>query len=457
MKRLGVVLAFVLLLTWACSFAGSATETPTRVPLVSTQAGVAQATPNATLPPIGPKATLPPIDTRAIQPTEPSETTGILFQDDFSDPGSGWDRSSTDNGSTDYGQSDYVIHVDTKQYSVWANPGRSFDDVAVEVDAWPTAGPDINEMGIICRYQDNQNFIYATISSDGYYGILALKDGNITTLTGDGQLQPSDAIKQGTATNHIELICRGDQYALVVNGQPVDSVDDTSFTGGDVGLLAGTFETGGVEVHFDNFVVRQAAGALPAVSTPTSKLTSSLFQDNFSDPTSGWDAGSTANGTIGYADGVYAIHVKTPNYSKWGTPSQSFGDVSIQVEAEPTAATPDSFTGVICRYQDADNFMNALISSDGYYAIRRFKDGDSLFLTGDGKWAVTDAIQQGRAVNHITFVCQGGLYSLYVNDALVDLVTDSSFSEGDIGLMAGSFDEGDIEVHFDNLVVTAPQ
>jgi hypothetical protein len=35
----------------------------------------------------------------------------------------------------------------------------------------------------------------------------------------------------------------------------VDSVPDTSFTSGDVGLIAGTYEEAGTDVLFDNFVV----------------------------------------------------------------------------------------------------------------------------------------------------------------------------------------------------------
>jgi hypothetical protein len=47
----------------------------------------------------------------------------------------------------------------------------------------------------------------------------------------------------------------GDQYTLLVNGEEIDSATSRAFTGGDVGLLAGTFDEGGVEVLFDDFRV----------------------------------------------------------------------------------------------------------------------------------------------------------------------------------------------------------
>jgi hypothetical protein len=37
----------------------------------------------------------------------------------------------------------------------------------------------------------------------------------------------------------------------------VASVYDNSFTGGDVGLMVRTFDEGGVDMLFDNFLVRE--------------------------------------------------------------------------------------------------------------------------------------------------------------------------------------------------------
>jgi hypothetical protein len=42
---------------------------------------------------------------------------------------------------------------------------------------------------------------------------------------------------------------------LFVNGEQIDSANSSAFSGGNAGLLAGTFEQGGVEVLFDDFRV----------------------------------------------------------------------------------------------------------------------------------------------------------------------------------------------------------
>ncbi len=44
---------------------------------------------------------------------------------------------------------------------------------------------------------------------------------------------------------------------MLVNGTQVATATDSEWADGDVGLVAGTFDTPGTEVHFDNFVVRQ--------------------------------------------------------------------------------------------------------------------------------------------------------------------------------------------------------
>ena len=109
--------------------------------------------------------------------------------DDFSDPGSGWDISSGKEGSVGYENGEYVIQVDEVDYSLWANPGQTFGDVFVDVMTQLADGSPPADMGVICRYQDAGNFIYGDITSDGFYGISQMKNGELSILTGGGKLQ----------------------------------------------------------------------------------------------------------------------------------------------------------------------------------------------------------------------------------------------------------------------------
>lgn len=186
-------------------------------------------------------------------PEAPVESN-VLFQDDFSDPVSGWDRVSVEQGVTDYADGSYRILVNAANTDVWANPNLSFSDVQIEVDATKVGGDDNNDYGLICRYQDSQNFYFFYISSDGYYAIGKMAGGE-QQLIGTDSMPTSDAIKEGNVTNRLRADCNGSTLSLYINGTFVASQEDSTYTSGDVGLIAGAFDVPGTDILFDNFLV----------------------------------------------------------------------------------------------------------------------------------------------------------------------------------------------------------
>lgn len=179
----------------------------------------------------------------------------VLFQDDFSDPNSGWRRISTDpRGIVDYAEGGYRIQVNAEHLFLWAGPGLRFTDVRVEVDAIKIAGPADDDFGIVCRARDKDNFYFLVISSDGYYGIGKVIDG-IPELVGMPAMPPSEDIRPGETANRLRADCVGETLTLFVNGIQLASVQDPEFPSGEVGLLAGAFAHPGAEVHFERFTV----------------------------------------------------------------------------------------------------------------------------------------------------------------------------------------------------------
>jgi hypothetical protein len=194
------------------------------------------------------------------------------------------------------------------------------------------------------------NFIYGEITSDGYYGISQVKDGDLSILTGGGKLQPSDVILQDAQANQIQFLCAGNRFMLIVNDQFIDEIEAEPPASGDVGLIAGTFDKAGARVRFDDF-----SAALPPPGMEVGNMPSSgkvLLADDFSDPKSGWDVRKTENGASGYQDGQYFIRVDTPKFQLWSTPSESFkGDVRVEVTAGLAQGPAENEMGVICRYR----------------------------------------------------------------------------------------------------------
>jgi hypothetical protein len=185
----------------------------------------------------------------------PEYPGALLFQDGFSDPSSGWDRVRSPEGMTDYEYDRYRIVVNAPNADYWSNPGLYFSDVQVEVDALKNAGPDDNDFGILCRYQNTENFYFLIISSDGYYGIGIVEDGRQRLLE-PPQMYHSEVIRPGDAVNHIQAVCKGSRLELSVNGEFIAETFDTTFTDGDIGLIVGSFDASGVDVIFDNLSVK---------------------------------------------------------------------------------------------------------------------------------------------------------------------------------------------------------
>ncbi|NPA92583.1 MAG: hypothetical protein GXO56_02755 [Chloroflexi bacterium] len=180
-----------------------------------------------------------------------------LFFDDFSNPDSGWDHRNDASGTTDYYNGQYRILVLESNIDLWANPNTSFPaDVIIEVQAYKNDGPDDNDFGVMCRYQGVDNYVFFVISSDGYAAIGKMEDGSQNLLNPEGQMVPVDALPTGEGiTYQIRAECVGPNLALFVNGKKIMEAQDPAPAAGDVGLMAGTFDTPGTDILFDNFTV----------------------------------------------------------------------------------------------------------------------------------------------------------------------------------------------------------
>jgi len=184
-------------------------------------------------------------------PAAPGE---LLFQDDFSRPSSGWDRDRDQAYRSDYVDGFYRIEILRAETTAWTNPGLMFGDVRIEVDAGKSAGPDDNAYGVICRYQDPDNYYFFLISSDGFAGIGVRRQGAAVLLTGEAML-PSEPVVLGAGPNHLRADCVGSRLSLFVNGIAASEAEAFDWTEGDVGLIAGSYAEGGVVIDFDNFSV----------------------------------------------------------------------------------------------------------------------------------------------------------------------------------------------------------
>jgi hypothetical protein len=265
-RRAAGVAALFLLVTWACNCGtlqeltspGGEPPTPTIIPTVTAAPPTATPTITPTPPPTHTPTTAP-TRTPAATPTE----MGLLFEDDFSDPASGWrvDQDAGGNGSYTYEGGVYAVTALSSGTQMWGYANRSFGDVVITVDATQVSAPanDNNGYGVGCRIQDDGAGYYLRISGDGYYGAHRVTydtqgEEMFTVLV---EWTTTDAINLGNAANRIEATCAGSQLSLTVNGQIVLIAEDDTFAEGDIALTATTYEDEPTTIHFDNVVVRE--------------------------------------------------------------------------------------------------------------------------------------------------------------------------------------------------------
>jgi hypothetical protein len=102
---------------------------------------------------------------------------------------------------------------------------------------------------------------------------------------------------------------------------------------------------------------------------------------------------------------------------------------------------------------DAEQFYRFALTGTGAYLIER-RNADGTWTRFFPEWKPSPAINQGLNVaNRIKIIAIGSELAFYVNDILLEQVTDDAYVSGAVALEAGTFAGGDIQVSFDDLLI----
>jgi hypothetical protein len=235
-------------------------------------------------------------------------------------------------------------------------------------------------------------------------------------------------------------------------------------------LLIGTLLLASLACSFASHFL-EGGNPLPAASQQTQEVPTPdvqelpsgiLFQDDFSDLSSGWDQISDADGSTNYENGAYRILVDNPQFTFWANPGLGDtlpSDVRVEVDATKVGGPDFNDFGVICRYSGSGSvasFYEFIITSDGYAGIVLVTDSSQQVISTEGKLQPFNAVNQGNASNHIQADCFGNLLTLYINGSVLTTVSNTTLTSGDVGLLASSYDEAGVDILFDNFIVTVP-
>jgi hypothetical protein len=172
------------------------------------------------------------------------------FGDDFSDPTSGWSIQESGSNQSRYKNNQYQMIVGDPNIQWWTYYPYNISNGSVQTTAIVNQDQPQASYGVVFRCQDESNYYYFQIASNGTYLIGRWLNGVHSYLK---QGTNNSAIKS-TGENFIFASFVLDELSVSVNSVLIDTVYDNNISEGFVGLSASTGEFGGFEVSFDQFL-----------------------------------------------------------------------------------------------------------------------------------------------------------------------------------------------------------
>lgn len=422
-----------------------------------------------------PVPTPTPIDVSAR--TDAIRLADPTLSDEFRRDTGAWSLDSNEDVTYTLASRELSVKVNRANWMGWSlNNDLRPGDMLLEADVTLADGPENSEFGLIFRYQDNVNFYFFALSplDPGSFSLWKNVAGDWTKLV---DWSNSTALNTGKdAINRLAVLAEGPTITLLINETAVAQVDDETFTGGQVGLAAGTFDEPGAEVIFDNVDLWVLSEAEAATPVPTSEVdvtdtgevldaintyrsADPVYTDEFRRDDGVWDLVSDTDVEHFYMRRSLHIRVDRTQWMSWSTQNdQKPADFLLEVDATHVSGPSDAEYGVIFRYIDDQNFYFFGISAGGYYSLWK-RENDAWTILID--WTASDALTTGeQASNRLGILVratdQGQQIALLANDTVLEALLDDTFTEGQIGLATGTFDEAGIEVAFDNLSLWTP-
>jgi hypothetical protein len=211
-----------------------------------------------------PNRTPTPTPALAIQPSTPvgpnapSSVSSTTVTDTFDDPQSGWlATGETASGRMTYANGSYIMEVHTPTHMLHSlvhpsalarlKPGGS---LTIETTyRFPTSDPGV--AGIVFHHQSDQQWLIVLFDQDGRY-TLAERNGSRTITH-----IPWTYHRITASSYRVRLHLRGTSATLVINDQPIITVDDLPYTTGRIGLACASDDTGKAVVAYDDLSITQ--------------------------------------------------------------------------------------------------------------------------------------------------------------------------------------------------------
>ena len=218
-----------------------------------------------------------PTSDAAASPTEPSVTTAtsepstdsnVLYQDVFTNPGTGWAVAEFDNYFIGYHEPEYY-HVEIKSPHLKAPvvgipdaETNNYPDATIELQVYTVAGRTATEgdyrYGLVFR-RSGDNFYAFTISpTTKKWQVFKSSPSGIVPLTEGVE----ESIQGLDVDDLLRVDAQGSSFLFSINDRLVGQVTDADYADGAVGLYAENIENTNTHVHFDTLTIRDVTFTL---------------------------------------------------------------------------------------------------------------------------------------------------------------------------------------------------
>ena len=385
-----------------------------------------------------------------------------LYQDDFSDETTGWyiKQDILDSGTYTYSLTDgtYRWEYELKQgaYRYILIPGKMNlpdDGFRISVDIQFESAFSGTDAGIIFNFQDKDNFYFAKLDTQGIASIYAKENGKWVLLSEKIQSEKFDP----SGINNMTVVYDTGNYEIRINDIPTVRLADSRFHGGTVALIMEGNENTNPTTRFDNLTIMKKKSAQAETENKAASY-ETLYQDDFSDETTGWyikqDILDSGTYTYSLTDGTYRweYELKQGAYryilipGKMNLPDDGFR-ISVDIQFESAFSGTDA--GIIFNFQDKDNFYFAKLDTQGIASI---------YAKENGKWVLlSEKIQSEKfdpsGINNMTVVYDTGNYEIRINDIPTVRLADSRFHGGTVALIMEGNENTNPTTRFDNLTI----
>jgi ferric-dicitrate binding protein FerR (iron transport regulator) len=178
-----------------------------------------------------------------------------------------------------------------------------------------------------------------------------------------------------------------------------------------------------------------------------------LYEDEFTNPSSGWTQGKIDNSFVGYSGGeYYHVQILNPNfkYPVYVPNKSKYEDVNVDLRVFTRAAQDGDFHyGLIFR-RSGDQYYAFTISprTRKWYVLK--SSSDALKILKEG---TNEGIQGLDAADTLRVSAKGSTFFFRINGLLVYQVSDPDYASGEVGLFVQTRDSSDALIHFDSIII----